>query len=585
MMLTKTGVSLTGPADLFTPTHLCQQPKYRVAGGRWTSSFNKAAMEASGDLHWDTAAILSSIAFHYPVGDLTMVREVSRNPWLSETGGADDPILSEIPPHGWRAGTPPSIAEDLGVLLYEEGRRVCTGRNEIYILLSGGLDSRIVAGTLRHLWKDGVIDNRPVGLTWGLENSRDAVYAKAVADILDFDWINIPVTPGTLFDNIDLSAANGALVPPPDLHRVSWFSSLSRDAIVLAGSYGDSIGRAEFSGNHLLELEAHSPLNLFGLVRPDLCASAADRITGQLENLSSRAPDEPEYARFEHEQQAHYMRGMIHQAMSLIGKHCSIYQFFTDPSVYSYIWSIHPSMRGDRVYGYLLESLDSRLARLPWARTNRALRGRTEGAERGLAVDFHRYCEWISGPLYKKISEIVDPDWFEGTGIFVREKVEALGKRIAAGGSSCHQDSFKPYNVWLWLASLRRMEEIQRCNGKSIIPGQFAIRPCPPELEDHPADKRSLLRKLASKSELARNLKRKARRALLKRKAFKNFPPAGIGRETPMRDQSRLEEPGGSRPDGPAGFQRQKTKVPAGISDQKCGDPEAVAGKSRHIRR
>src|SRR3989442_721563 len=65
--------------------------------------------------------------------------------------------------------------------------------------------------------------------------------------------------------------------------------------------------------------------------------------------------------------------------MSVINHFCSVYQMFTDPRVYSYMWSLHPSLCVDEVYAVLLGRLHPNLARLPWARTNRALRGRTEG--------------------------------------------------------------------------------------------------------------------------------------------------------------------------------------------------------------
>ncbi len=505
--------------------HLCSRPSYRGPGGLWHHSYFDALDGGRPVYRWNTGAILSAISFHYAVGDMTLLEEIRRDPWLSRIDEGQEPYLLDIPPHGRRIEKTETIAGNLLEKLRDEAAGACRGRDDIYILLSGGLDSRIVASTVARLYDEGRIKNRPAAVTWGLENSRDYQYGRAVARTLGLEWIHIDIGPGTLIENIELSALNGNLLPPSDLHCLSWFRRLSPASLVLAGSYGDSIGRGEYSGQHLLELRYHNPSNLFGLVRAELCAPAARRVEKELTALRGRGAGRPVYAVCELEQQAHYMRGMIHQAISIVSSWCDVYQLFTDPSVYSYIWSIHPSLRGNAIYASLLELLDRRLARIPWARTNRAMSGKTVGRLGGLQKEFHNYSDWISGELYKRISEYVDPAWFASTGIFNGDKVERLGARLSPGRAGGEGGSFKPYSVYLWLAAFRRFAELCGERGKTLELSEERDKACPSALLDHPPDDRSFLRKVIGRSRKARELRRKFRRVRLKKRALKEFPP------------------------------------------------------------
>src|SRR5699024_7643656 len=69
-------------------------------------------------------------------------------------------------------------------LLVEEIKLQVKGHKNICILLSGGLDSRIVAGVLKHV-QDSLDFNVKV-FTWGLVNSRDVIYSKQIAE--RFEW-------------------------------------------------------------------------------------------------------------------------------------------------------------------------------------------------------------------------------------------------------------------------------------------------------------------------------------------------------------------------------------------------------------
>ena len=54
----------------------------------------------------------------------------------------------------------------------------------------------------------------------------------------------------------------------------------------------------------------------------------------------------------------------------------------------------------------------------PWSRNNRALRGKTVGADKKASKAFHSYADWIRTELFDKIACLVEPDWFAQTGLF-----------------------------------------------------------------------------------------------------------------------------------------------------------------------
>ena len=447
-------------SELESSLHVYQPPLYRGAKGGWKKSFVDAAAECEGDLTWDPAAVLGIMSFNYVCGDRTLVNEVKRQPWLSEIGPDGEVRLEEIPKHGRIWQNHSEIIKEFNDLLWQEALEVCKGRKEIYLLLSGGMDSRIVAGTLSMLCEEGSLDVKPVCVTWGLEDSRDVVYGRKVAEILGFEWVHLNLTKEDLCYNIyELPIAMGSMASPIHLHRIGWFEKVSPDALVLASSYGNHANRSEYSGRHLLELDYLRPVNRFGLIRREVLKSAYDGIMQDLGNLRDRSRGQPKYAVCENEMLGHYMRNMIGHVMSVIDRYCKVYQMFTHPKLYSYIWSIHPALRDKSICAELLGRFHPRLAHVPWARTNRAFKGRTTGARSGLRRHFLDYSVWGGGDMYDEINEYVDPEWFAETGIFDADGIRALAEEVRVGANGKGRYGYMPHEKWLWLASFRSMAE------------------------------------------------------------------------------------------------------------------------------
>ncbi len=507
-----------------TDNHLYAPVLYRAGDGTWHADYLDAVKHTPGPLTWDPAAILSILSFNYACGDRTLVSQIRRKPWLSRITANGDPELLPIPPHGRACASPKHVAAQAESLLCEEVARACAGREHVYLLLSGGLDSRVVAGIASKLVAEGRIESPPTAVTWGLSDCRDVVYGRATAKLLGLEWTHLELGAEHLLGNIEHAARDASgLVSPVHLHRMDWFQGVDSNSLVLAASYGDMVGRAEFSGLHVLELAALRPHDRYALMRPEAHSQAVEILLEDIESLRSRCGQRPQYAMCELEMHGHYTRGLLAQAMNTISRHCAVHQVFTSPSVYRYMWSQHPAQRTNAIYAALLRRLNPRIARLPWSRTNRALWSRTAGADRTLRPKFHRYREWISGPALAPLCRLVEPDWFEGTGLLRPRSVGKLKEKVCAGEAT-HEDCA----LFVWLATLRRFSQLVEGCGKHLVAPdlQSCHEPLPERTGGHRKE-RSKLRALLGGSELlsgAYARLRPIRKWLLFRRARRRYP-------------------------------------------------------------
>lgn len=518
--------------ELETSRHLFQRPLYRSPDGLWTYDFTEALHRCGEQVQLDTTTIASILSFGMAGQDRTMLREISRRPWLSKVEADGSVLLEAVPPHGFFTGSDELLSERFYRLLCGEARSVCTGFKEIYILLSGGMDSRIIAGILADLYRAGEIQAKPIAVTWGLADSRDVVYAERMAKILGFDWKNIEFGPETVLSNIQATARQLGLLHSPELlHNMLWFKNIPSTALVLAGSFGDSIGRAEFGGMHLLQLPVQMPKNRYALLKPNVYREVCKELNADLDAIHSRAKGQvPVYAKNEHWMQGYRMRGGLCHALCIINQYANIYQMYTAPEVFEFMWALHPARRDDEIYATLLQNKFPALARVPWPRTNRAIRGATEGARDDLRPEYHEYIKWSSGPLYAELSACIDPDWFESFGIFNPESIREAKRLVKAS-----QERVGHLNrSWLWLAGFRAFVEYLEENGKAV-----RIRQTWPSHMDAGPRKGPLLQRcaiyLAGTTPLANSMLRSARKykrakqlKRLKKEVICKYPPIPV---------------------------------------------------------
>ena len=132
---------------------LFQAPKYHSAEtGQWYSKINDAISQQT-KLTWSKGVFLATLGNGYPFGNGTLFNEIQRQPWLSRINQDGSTEEMPIPPHGLLGGSAKEIGKRLFELICDEAEAVCAQRDHVYVLLSGGLDSRVIAGTISYLLK------------------------------------------------------------------------------------------------------------------------------------------------------------------------------------------------------------------------------------------------------------------------------------------------------------------------------------------------------------------------------------------------------------------------------------------------
>ena len=455
-------------------TNLYSRPKFRNETLKWFDNFNEALLNSSRMPALDYSSVLSMISFHHTCENSTLIKEIRQNRWLSESLPDGSENIAEIPKHGLIFEKPKVVASKLFELLVKELAERCSSQDKLYLLLSGGLDSRVVACALREGINRGIITSGITAVTWGFTDSVDVTIAKKVAEELNFDWINIGMDANTILKNIRIAACElGSMTTAYHLHSMPWFENVPKNSLVIAGSFGDGIGRAEYSGRHILELDYYNPLNRFNLIKEEYFYALKSELAEQLKYLRLRYNWNYKYELCEAEMQCHYMRNLIGYSMNVINNYCSLYQAFTNREIVSYIWSLHPSVRNNSVYAAILQNCGNRLSALPWARTKKALKGRTISLDQGLRKSFHAYRRWISSELYDELYALIDFRFLSDLEIFDMGNVQKLCRYI-----SDENDNYHAYNLYLWLISFSVFKDHLKKNNieLSFLPETLSVK-------------------------------------------------------------------------------------------------------------
>lgn len=354
----------------------------------------------------EASSVLSFMMKNYIIGDKSMVQGIKKEPWMHRFDTSiNDFIPCDLPQHGDLDFSQREIAHNLKILLLEEILSFANNKQTIGILLSGGMDSRIVAGVLRELQVRGDYTGNVVCLTWGVESTRDVVYAKKIANQFGWELLHFPLSAENLFENIHIAADMGAEFSPLHLHAMNSVAEVKGIDGILAASYGDSIGRAEYSGTKVENLSGllNNNFDKFGLLSSNVKKEFGVEIQIELDKYHNFFPRTFNWQHFEIERQCHYMRRQLSACMNIIDNNIPLYQIFTKPSVFSYMWSLSPKCRTDYVYVELLKILPGDLLNIPWARDGKIYPS-TGNALDDIPSSYNRYGSW----LRKECSDIVN---------------------------------------------------------------------------------------------------------------------------------------------------------------------------------
>ncbi|MFH0281935.1 asparagine synthase-related protein [Vibrio alginolyticus] len=189
----------------------------------------------------DPISVMEFLMKNYIFSNRTMVQGIERTPWMAKRASKDSESWSylDLPPHLKDKKSSPEVAKKLKQLLEIEALEFLNGKRNIGILLSGGMDSRIVAAIVRELQVTGKYTGDVTALTWGLKDSRDVVYAQRIAQSFGWEFSYKPLTEEVLYNNIFLTAERGAEYSPVHLHAMADVSKTIGIDGILAGSYGE----------------------------------------------------------------------------------------------------------------------------------------------------------------------------------------------------------------------------------------------------------------------------------------------------------------------------------------------------------
>lgn len=403
----------------------------------------------------DPISILELVNKNYMFADRTIVKDIYKTPFMAKPNSDNtDWHRNIINVHSNNIKSEEEIASYLFQLLEEELIQFCYGKTDIGILLSGGMDSRIIAGVLHSLIKTNQLRANIFAITWGIENSRDVVYAKKIAKDFGWEWIHLNLSADNLRENIEITSKLGSEFSPIHLHAMPRVRELSGIDCIIAGSYGDSIGRGSYSGTHISQqkpIDNHL-INKFNIFKKDVFEKNIKEAHKDILNYHKLYPQTSRIAKYELDLQQHYMRRQLNSCMKFMDEKIPIYQAFTSPRIYEYMWSIDVSCRNDKVYGHLMEMLDEHLIQVPWSKTGSLYLESNQKSD-GYSKEHNMYGKWIRNELHSLVEENVLSSEIDKLNIFnmeILEKTLKLNKEKSKINRHSRLDE-----ILIWLAALR----------------------------------------------------------------------------------------------------------------------------------
>merc|ERR1711974_502186 len=143
----------------------------------------------------DLIAIAQILNFGYILGDRTLIKDIQKSPWMARPNDSNKGwSYYSVPDHQEKKIDCKLISETLFNKLKSEIKLYIADCNNIGFLLTGGMDSRIVASVLSTVLKEELYKNVKVfTYTWGDVKSRDVVYAKKISKLYNWNWTHLSI--------------------------------------------------------------------------------------------------------------------------------------------------------------------------------------------------------------------------------------------------------------------------------------------------------------------------------------------------------------------------------------------------------
>jgi asparagine synthase (glutamine-hydrolysing) len=167
------------------------------------------------------------------------------------------------------------------------------------------------------------------------------------------------------------------------------------------------------------------------------------------------------------EMQMHYMRRQLNACMEVIDSQIPLYQMFSSPQAFGYMWSLASHSRTDDVYEELLKSLPASLQQIPWARTGRKYNKNSHQVEDSHTALNNKYGMWLRTELRPYIIELISDGYLQGLGVFNQASLDAW-KQHWPNSDSPKADRLDEKMAWLAsLALFVKKYNIQPIRSKS----------------------------------------------------------------------------------------------------------------------
>lgn len=401
----------------------------------------------------DELAIGEILCKNFIFGDRTILKGISRTPWMAKLNSKEDGwTYFALKKHGEMLLNEKDIAKQFFILVCKEIKDYVGAKKRIGILLSGGMDSRIVAGCLDYLIKTGeIVVESVTAFNWGNPDSRDVIYAKEIAKRLGWNYKHYLVDPDDLWENFKVSGLRGAEYSGVHLHAIP---KITNDIItvdlMLAGSYGDSIGRGEYSGVKVSNLKRidNNFENFGSFLKHDVYHNLKSCVYEDIKKYHDKFKEHINYQQYELDYQIHYMRRNLNSCVEILNETTPTHQVFTSPETYNFIWNLHPKCRTDSIYDLMMKLFSTRLNDIPWARTGRPYMG--NGKPDSFQKKHHSYALYIQNDLLLKMKERALSERIQQLSIFNIKAIESIFNLIKYSKN----DNWDYLEKISWLVSL-----------------------------------------------------------------------------------------------------------------------------------
>ena len=401
----------------------------------------------------DVAGIMQFLTHFFMFGERTLIHKVKRIPWNSDFHDSREKWIPRTFSIDKRTFLDFSDYSSFFIKnVQQELIDVTKGKKEIGLLLSGGMDSRIVAVLLNDLIKKGLINCNVKTITWGKDSSRDVNYARRISDLYKWNLIELPLTSEILSKNIYVSAQFGCEFSPVHVHAIPEISSLENIDLVLVGSYGDSMGRGEYSGTIASKLKpiSNNFRDYFGFINSKIKPGLEKDIMGDLQFYRQHFHYLKKTQLTELEYLIHYMRRELNPVFRTI-ENISVHQVFTNRELVAVTLGMPYEYRGNRLYYEVIKQLNKNLLSIPWARTGLEYYT-NHGSKDSFSKDFHEYGKWIKNELFTEISDLINNGILENLQIFNLKNINSLIKWNSK--YNFQKSSNRIEEIIIWLASL-----------------------------------------------------------------------------------------------------------------------------------